>query len=401
MKAETTSLAAGGVLPGRTLPQHFYTDKALFDAEMERVWGRGWLFAGLSAELPAPGDILTWSPGRESLLLIRGDDRVIRAFHNVCRHRGCRLLTDGAVNLRRVVCPYHQWTYGRDGALRSAWGTGGEVAADELSLVQLPVRDISGLLFASFAPQPPSLAAAEHAIAPQLAPHQVDATQVAHRASYSVAANWKVLVENNRECYHCRGNHPEFCVSNYELGSAGDVRTSEEYERETRRQEALWAAAGLSPRVVNFPDGDFFRIARLPLRPGFATESMSGRRVAPRLGTLTTDHTGSVRLIFLPNTWAHVNCDYVMTTRLRPVSVDQTDVDVCFLVRAGAREGQDYDLGELTRVWTATSEQDWALCEANYAGIRSRGYRPGPLSTLTEGAIEQFYHWYLGRLLSA
>lgn len=398
MTVDTTSPGTIGVIPGRSLPQDFYTDGALFDAELERVWARGWLFAGLGAELPSPGDTLTWSPGRESVLLIRGDDGVIRAFHNVCRHRGCRLLTDGAANLRRLVCPYHQWTYGRDGALRSAWGTRGEVASDELSLVPLPVRDIGGLLFISFDPEPPSLAAAEDAIAPQLAPHQIQATQVAHRRRYRVRANWKVLVENNRECYHCRGNHPEFCVSNYELGGVGDARTSPEYELETRRQEALWAAAGLSPRVVNFPDGDFFRIARLPLRPGFVTESMSGRRVAPRLGMLTTDHTGSVRLIFLPNAWAHVNCDYMMTTRLCPVSVDQTDVDVCFLVRAGAKEGQDYDLGDLTRVWTATSEQDWALCEANYAGIRSRGYRPGPLSTVTEGAIEQFYQWYLGRL---
>jgi Rieske 2Fe-2S family protein len=205
-------------------------------------------------------------------------------------------------------------------------------------------------------------------------------------------------VENNRECYHCRGNHPEFCLSNYELGTAGDLRTNPEYDRLTQEQAARWAALGLSPRQVNFPDGDFFRVARLPLRPGFVTESMSGRRVAPRLGILPTDDVGSVRLIFLPGAWLHVNCDYVVTTRLRPVSVHETEVDICHFVRRGAEPGRDYDLAELTRVWTATSEQDWKLCEANYAGIRSLGYRPGPLSEITEGAVEQFYHWYLGRL---
>jgi Rieske 2Fe-2S family protein len=386
------------VTPGRTLPQRFYTDPVIFAAEMDKVWARGWLFAALSAELPAPGDGLAWSPGGESVFLVRGDDGQVRAFHNVCRHRGCRLLDDGPASLRRVVCPYHQWTYGTDGGLRSAWGTGGEADPGELSLVPLPVRDLGGLLFVSFAADPPSLADAEHGIIPQLAPHGLRGTQVAHRVRYTVRANWKVIVENNRECYHCRGSHPEFCVSNYELGGAGDVRTNPDYERETRRQEALWAAGGLSPQVISFPGGDFFRVARLPLRPGFVTESMSGQRIAPRLGTLAGDDTGSVRLVFLPNAWAHVNCDYVMTTRLTPVAADQTDVDVCFLVRKGAREGADYDLADLTHVWTATSEQDWALCEANYAGIRSRGYRPGPLSSLTEGGIAQFYGWYLGRL---
>jgi glycine betaine catabolism A len=394
----TMAPARPEVTPGRTLPQGYYTDPGLFDTEMDRVWARGWLFAGVSAELPEPGDSLTWSPGPESVLLIRGDDGQVRAFHNICRHRGCRLLADGPAGLRRVVCPYHQWTYGRDGALRSAWGTGTDLPAAELSLLPLPVADVAGLLLVSFDPDPPSLAAAREAITPQLAPHQLEQTQVAHRASYTVAANWKVLVENNRECYHCRGNHPEFCLSNYELGSSGDRRSTPEYERETRRQEALWTAAGLAPRPVSFPGGDFFRVARLPLRPGFVTESMSGRRVAPRLGRLPSDEAGSVRLIFLPGTWIHVNCDYAMTTRLRPVSAARTDVDVTFLVRRGAQAGRDYDLAELTHVWTATSEQDWALCEASYAGIRSRGYRPGPLTPLMETAIAQFYDWYLGRL---
>lgn len=399
MTTATLAPGAADVMPGYTLPQRFYTDPALFGAEMDRVWCGGWLFAGLSAEIPAPGDTLTWSPGHESVLLIRGEDGAVRAFHNVCRHRGCRLLGDGPASVRRVVCPYHQWTYGTDGALRSAWATGDEVDPGELSLVSLPVSDLGGLLFVSFSPDPPPLRAAADAIVPQLAAHGMRDLQVAHRATYGVSANWKVIVENNRECYHCRGNHPEFCLSNFEIGSSGDTRTNPGYERERRRQEAAWSAAGLSPRIIRFPDGDFFSIARLPLRQGFTTESMSGQRVAPRLGTLPTDETGSVRLIFLPGAWVHVNCDYVMTTRLRPVSVDQTDADLCFLVRAGAREGTDYDLADLTRVWTATSEEDWELCEANYAGIRSRGYRPGPLSSVTEGAVAHFHDWYLRRLL--
>src|SRR5262249_6501798 len=162
--------------------------------------------------------------------------------------------------------------------------------------------------------RPPPFDEAGEAIADQLGPHRVEDTEVAARYHYRVAANWKTLVENNRECYHCRPNHPEFCLSNFELGGNGDSRTDPVYEREFARQRARWSELGLSDRQVSFPGGDFYRVARLPLRGGFETESTSGKLVAPLLGTLTQPHVGSVRVVTLPNSWSHVNADYVVTT---------------------------------------------------------------------------------------
>ncbi|MBV9846568.1 MAG: aromatic ring-hydroxylating dioxygenase subunit alpha, partial [Kutzneria sp.] len=331
----------------------------------------------------------------------RTADGVLHAHHNVCRHRGSRLLPDGQGAGRAIVCGYHSWTYGLDGGFRAASDMGTSFRQEcgpDMGLLPVPVREAGGLIFVCFADQPPPFDEAGRAIADQIDPHEVDNTEVAARYHYRVAANWKTLVENNRECYHCRPNHPEFCLSNFELGVNGDSRTDPTYEKEITRQRARWRELGLSDKQVSFPDGGFHRVARLPLRDGFETESMSGKLVAPLLGRITQPHVGSVRVVTLPNSWSHVNADYVVTTRLTPIRADVTDVDLTFLVRRGAEEGTDYAVDDVVTVWKNTSEQDWDLCERNFAGVRSRGYLPGPLSPVTERSIMDFHQWWLRQL---
>ncbi|PZS19149.1 MAG: (Fe-S)-binding protein [Pseudonocardiales bacterium] len=380
--------------PAHSLPQDFYIAADVFELDLEHVFARSWLFVAAASELPLPGDVLTWSVGRDSVLLMRDTDGSVSAHHNVCRHRGCRLRPDGPGSARVVVCPYHQWSYGLDGTLRGAPHMGAEVSRDELSLRALHLRDLGGLLFVCFAEDPPPFDEVLAAVQPQLRPHQIERTRVAARQHYTVQANWKLLVENNRECYHCRANHPEFCLSNYDVGGAGDARRSRAFDAALAAHRRRWVEQGLSPREVNFDDGGFFRIARLPLRAGYVTESLTGRLVAPVLGRVAGTDVGSLRFITLPNSWSHINADYLATTRLTPIAPDRTDVAVTFLVREDAVEGRDYDVEELTAVWQATSEQDWLLCEQSAAGVRSRGYLPGPLSPVTEGSVADFHQWY-------
>ena len=388
-----------GHRPGWSLPAALHHDEAVLQVELDRVWRRSWLFVGTSAQLAHPGDTLTWSVGRESVLLVRGEDGEVRALHNVCRHRGYRLAADGASCGRRsLVCPYHSWAYALDGSLRGAPHMGPDLDTASLGLRPVAVRDVAGLLFVCFDPEPPDLDVADAAIRPQLAPHALVRTVVAAVHSYRVRAGWKLLVENNRECYHCRANHPEFCLSNFEFGVAGDSRTNRRYSEAVAEQERGWTGLGLAPREVSFPGGAPFRVARLPLRDGFETESISGGLVAPPLGALPRRGVGSLRVVSLPNLWAHANADYVMTTRLTPVDAGTTDVEVVFLVRDDAVEGVDYSREELTDVWRATCEQDWELCERNAAGLRSSGYVPGPLSPVTEGSVATFHAWYLDLL---
>ena len=379
-----------------TLAQPAYTDDAVFADDLEHVFARNWTFAGHTCEL-GPGDWFRRTLGRDQVIVVRDHDGTLHAHHDVCAHRGSRLTTAGCGTAKAFVCPYHQWVYGLDGRLRSARLMGDGFRTSDVRLAPVAVREVAGLVFLRLEGEDPSIdafaAAAEH----RLVPHGLADARIVARDSYRVAANWKTLVENNRECYHCRGSHPEFSLSNFEQGTHGDVRADPRYDEALTLARQRWAARGLAPEDVSFPDDAWFRLARLPLKEGFITETLDGRLVAPTMGTLPDAEVGSLRVVGLPNLWAHANADYAMTTRLTPIDAGTTDVEVCFLVRADARPA-DADVDAITAVWRATSEQDWALCEANYAGIASRGYRPGPLSPVVEASVAAFLDWYTAQL---
>lgn len=385
-------------LPGRSLPRELYLDDAVFAEDLRRIFYRGWLFAGHSCDVPDPGDFLVYEVGAESVLLVRDADGRLRAHFNVCRHRGSRIAVTEQGRAKALVCPYHQWVYALDGRLRSARLMGEEFDPTGYGLRPASVRELGGLLFVCMAPEPPPFEPAAQAIAPQLGPHRLDRAKVVARHRYDVNANWKLLVENNRECYHCRGGHPEFCRSNFDLGMNGDPRVDGAYGAILEQQYERWTALGLAPREVSFPGGSWYRVARLPLKEGFLTESLDGRLVGPLLGDLPEPDTGSLRVVTLPNSWVHANCDYAVTTRLTPLAADRTRVDLAFLVRHDAVQGVDFDVARVAEVWRATSEQDWQLCENNHAGIRSIAYEPGPYSAITENSVESFVRWYVTEL---
>jgi Rieske 2Fe-2S family protein len=387
--------------PGMGLPRSYYVDDTVFAAEMEGVLTRGWLFAGHTCELVAPGDYVVVDVGPESVIVARTRTGGLAAYHNVCRHRGSRLADRPRGRVRAWTCPYHQWVYDLDGTLRGARLMGSAFSTDGWDLLPVALEEVAGLLWVSLADAPPPFAPAAAAIGPQLAPHGLERATVAARDRYRVRANWKTVVENNRECYHCRVGHPEFCRANYDLGTFGDQRRQAGHDRAVAEAYGRWRRDGLAPADVSFPGGAWYRVSRLPLRDGYRTETLDGRPAAPPMGRLTGTDPGSLRLIGLPTMWAHANLDYAMTTRLVPVDAATTDVEVTFLVAAGAVEGSDYDGDAVTSVWRATCEQDWALCERAYAGVRSRGYRPGPLSPVVEGSVDAWLGWYLDQLGAA
>ena len=387
-------------IPGKSLPREFYVEPEIFEEDLRRVFYRNWLFAGHACEIPEPGDYFLLPVGAENLIVLRDKEGAVRAHFNVCRHRGSRIVTEERGHSRSLVCPYHQWVYALDGGLTNARLMGESFDADGYRLRPALARELAGLVFVCLATgeSHPDFEAFSEAVEPQLRPHGLERAKVAARDSYEVRANWKVLVENNRECYHCRVSHPEFCMSNYDLGLPGDSRSDAGYESTLEHEYGRWRSLGLSPEEVSFPGGSGYRVSRLPLKEGFLTESLDGGLVAPLMGELTDPNVGSLRLITLPNFWGHANCDYAMTTRLLPIGPELTRVEVSFLVREDAAEGVDYDPDRVAEVWRATSEQDWELCENNHAGIRSVAYEPGPYSQITEGSVETFVQWYLGQL---
>ena len=392
-------MIATDVRPGFSLPQRFYCDPAVYREDLERIWLRSWLFAGHSCELAHAGDYLLVEPGSDSLLIVRDADGQLRGFHNTCRHRGSRLcdLESGRFE-RSIVCPYHQWSYGLDGALRSCGGVDRETGIDPAELGLLPVRveEVGGLVFVAIAGDAPPFGPCRAELEPMLAPQGLARAAIAARRSYLVEANWKLVWENNRECWHCHVGHPDYIAANY------DARPDTESTRaELSGRAALLSELGLDANhtevgLAPFPSaGRWWSTNRTPTVPGFVTESLDGRPVAPVMGDYPSHDVGTVRVRALPGFWCHASADHAATTRLLPVGPTTTRTDVYWLVDEDAVAGRDYDLDRLLPFWLRTSEQDWELCERNQLGVAGSGYRPGPYSPSREANVIAFTDWYL------
>jgi Rieske 2Fe-2S family protein len=394
--------------PGYSLPGDFYRSQAVFRADLDRIWRQGWLFVAHSCELASPGDYVTFSVDADSLIVIRDDDGEVRALWNVCRHRGTQICEESQGRAGRLVCPYHQWTYGRDGSLISCRGMQQELDKSQLALLPAPARELEGMIFVSLADEPPNFDSAAESIGPLLRPQGLTRARVAKCVDYDVAANWKIVWENNRECYHCNVNHPQYIKANFDHYNADDTseRVQARIDEAVARSEERWAAAGLavSHRRTGMtafpgegPDG-WFAANRTPLVEGFRSETLDGRQAAPLMGDYADADVGTLRVRTLPNMWNHASCDHVVTTRLLPAGLHRTAVRVTWLVDQNAVEGRDYKLDEIMPFWQMTSEQDWRLCEQAQKGVSSSHYVPGPFSTYKEYNVEAFVKWYLQRL---
>jgi Rieske 2Fe-2S family protein len=396
--------------PGYSLPGEFYSSEMIYRAEIERVWQRGWLFVGHTCEISQPGDYLTFSLDNDSLIVIRDEDGEIHALWNVCRHRGTQICSEPQGKVGRLVCPYHQWAYARNGALVSCRGMQTDLDREQLGLLRAPVRTLAGFIFISLADDPPDFDAAVAMIEPLARPQGLDRAKVAKIVDYDVAANWKIVWENNRECYHCNVNHPQYIKANFDHYNADDTseRTAQRIAEAVARSEEKWAAAGLAVShrqtgMTQFPDVErnyWYSANRTPLVENYVSETMDGRQVAPLMGDYTDADVGTLRVRTLPNMWHHASCDHAVTTRLLPAGLERTAVRVTWLVHQDAVEGRDYRLEDIMPFWQLTSEQDWALCELAQKGVNSSHYVPGPFSTFKEYNVDAFVRWCLKKLVS-
>jgi len=391
-------VSATDVRPGFSLPQAYYCDPEVYRLDLRRIWLSGWLFAGHTCELAEAGDYVLVEPGDDSFLVVRGNDGSLRAFHNSCRHRGTRLLDGQSGRLERgIVCPYHQWSYGLDGRLRACGGVDRETGVDasELGLLSAGVEEVAGLVFVSAAANPPDFTPARNELEPMLEPQGLDRAKVAARRSYLVRANWKLVWENNRECWHCHVGHPDYVRANYDA-RPDTAQTRSELARRAEKLERLgFGTTHSGVGLATFPSpGRWWSIDRTPNVPGFVTESLDGRPVAPVMGRYATHDVGTLRVRALPGFWCHASADHAVTTRLLPAGPLATRVVVTWLVDAGAEPGRDYLEYRLLPFWQRTSEQDWALCERNQRGVSSSGYRPGPYSPTREANVIAFVEWY-------
>jgi Rieske 2Fe-2S family protein len=395
--------------PGHALQREFQTDPGIYQLDLERIWRRGWLFAGHTCQARNPGDYFVFDIDTDSIIVIRGDDGHVSALHNTCRHRGMKICQTSSGHVTRIVCPYHQWSYARDGELVACAGMDrdGDLDRRDYGLHRVQVREVGGLIFVCLADDPPAFEAAAEALGALLRPQGLERARIAASRSYAVHANWKLVWENNRECWHCNVNHPQYVKANYDNAPIDDPALKHAIETQARATSDRLAADGLridyqEAGMVRFPSPDYWwSINRTPLVPGWVSESMDGRPVAPLMGSYRTRDVGTLRMRTMPNFWNHSSGDHSVSTRLAPAGPQTTLVQVQWLVHEDAVEGKDYILDALLPFWELTSEQDWDLCEKNQAGVNSSAFTPGPYSTKREYNVIRYTEWYLHQIARA
>lgn len=376
-----------------SLPQAFYSEEAFFELDLKHTFARNWIFVALSCEVPNPGDWITVEIGRDSIIILRDNDRGIRAFHNSCRHRGSRICLEHQGKSKRLVCPYHQWTYDLSGELIRTRYMEGDFDRSEFGLKPVHCENLAGYIFLCLADEAPSFDKFRADLEPFIARQDIENAKVAYTQVLHEKANWKLVMENNRECYHCSANHPELLRTLAEFDNPDDPRVDPKYVDLMRRKNEEWERD-------NIPHGPTdphirYRAVRLPFIDGHQSMTMDGKLACRKLMADFTDFDlGSVRMLSLPNNWNHLLSDHMMAFRVLPISAQETVVVTKWLVHKDAVEGVDYDVERLTAVWKATNEQDKELAEWNQCGINNSRYEPGPYSGVIEMGVRDFVQWY-------
>ena len=270
--------------PGYALDQRFYTDPDIYDLEIERIVTRNWILAGHESELPESGDFKVLNIANESAIIVRGSDGNLKAFANVCRHRGSLVCLENEGHVKKFSCPYHGWMYDIDGNLTAARNMSDDFDKSGYGLSKVSLEVIHGLVFICFSDDPPGVEDARRDLAEPMAMFDFENLKVAAYKTYDIDANWKLSIENYQECYHCATAHPEYAQM-HTLMLDRNKR-----ERVQGHMPDQLEACGIRDLYCDCADTDAppgqlgYAYSRTALFEGYLTGSKEGKPVAPLLG---------------------------------------------------------------------------------------------------------------------
>lgn len=376
------------------LPQAFYTDEDIYQRDIEEIYLKSWIYAGHVSEIPKTGDWFVFEMAGESIIIARKEDGQVSALLNVCRHRGSKICLEDSGCSRKLVCRYHGWSYDLDGGLHSAAHMPDDFDKSTISLKKIHTEILEGMIYINFAGQPASFEPVREDLAPCLRPYRVDSARVAHRQSYRIKANWKLSVENYTECYHCAPSHPEY-TRGHALAKPGARSGVEMKEIMARAGVCGLSDAALNCVYLDEPGfGTGYAFERYPMWRGHITGSEDGKAVAPLMGDIKDYDGGTTDFQVGPVTYALAYCDYIVIYRFSPISINESECDITWLINGDAVEGSDYHKDRLTWLWDVTTLADKRIIEYNAEGVHSRYYKPGPYSKMEEYTWK-FMSWYL------
>jgi Rieske 2Fe-2S family protein len=352
---------------GQMLPSAAYTSDEVLAWEMQHLFASGWVCLGRADGFAQPGDRRAFAIGDQGILVVRGTDGQLRGFFNTCRHRAHELLPcGGAASGKFIRCPYHAWVFTADGDLYGVPPTHeNDITDPELySLVQVRVEEWNGYVMVNLSGDAAPLDQFFAGLDRYLAPFAMANLRVGDTHSYTIEANWKLIVENYHECFHCPTVHPELCV-------VADPETG----------TTVLGDGAFVGGSVHFRDG----IETMSLDGSSGGVPIEGLPEQYQRGTLYLQ-VGATMLVSL-------HPDYVMVHRLMPLSAGRTFVECQWMFAEAAFDQPEFSPAYAVDFWDITNRQDWNACESVQRGCASRGYQPGPLSSYHEVSVHAFLAW--------
>ncbi len=354
-----------------SLHRDWYRDPAYYERERQAIFLRDWFCVGRAEDWAAPGDFRVLEPFGENVLVVRNREGDLRAFYNVCRHRGSRLclpetpgekpvLRGGVMGGKLIRCPYHAWTYDLDGRLVNAPHLAGQegFAPDEIHLHPVGVAEWGGFVFLNLTPgSAPDFSLEVSGPAQRLRRYPLAELRVGRRIDYTVQANWKVLCENYNECYHCGPVHPELCAIVPRFREQGGSNLDWERGIEHREGATTFTASGESARR-SFPGLDEDEQTR---------------------------HKGE---LLLPNLFLSLSRDHAAAFILEPCGPARTEVACLFLFEPHEMDKADFDPSDVADFWDIVNRQDWAVCESVQQGMGANVFDYGALSPLEDWSLD-------------
>jgi Rieske 2Fe-2S family protein len=360
----------------KSLPSHYYTAPEIFEREKNLIFAQDWFCAGREEQLPLPGNSIVLEIAGESVLVVRTMKGELRAHYNVCRHRGARLcatendtnwdvhLQGGVTSSGSIRCPYHQWTYNLEGQLLGApyLKDAEGFRKEDFSLYPVGADTWGGFFFLNLSL--PATADEESGVRTQLGPavertrrYPLAALRTGHGITYDVAANWKLIMENYNECYHCGGLHPELCEIVPDFKQAGGSN-------------------------LNWEDG-------IPHRAGAYTFTKTGTtNRSPFPGLSEEEKVRHKGELCFPNLMLSLACDHVAAFLLWPMAQDRTRIVCNFLFHPEEIAKPTFDTADAVQFWDLVNRQDWAICERVQRGVSSRVHKFGYYAPMEDPSLD-------------
>jgi Rieske 2Fe-2S family protein len=358
-----------------TLLREYYFSSEIFGQEKERIFFGQWMCVGREEEVPNSGDYLLLDVLGESVILARTREGKLAAHYNVCRHRGSQLVL--GVNPKPrcwaaratgdkptfgpsgtfasgIKCPYHSWTYEVSGALRTApyLDEGSGFRKDQLPLYPVEVDVWGGFVFLrlgsaeSGTRNSESLGSQLGGAVDRIKRYPLADLRIARRIGYEVEANWKVILENYNECYHCGGVHPELCkvVPAFKQRGGMDL----DWDRGVPHREGAWT---------------------------FTMSGTTNRK--PFAGLNEDEQTRHKGELLYPNFMLSLSAEHAAAFTLWPTSPNHTTILCDFLFHPSEIAQSDFNPSDAVEFWDITNRQDWVICESVQRGMASRVFRQG------------------------